>query len=278
MCPELFYCPEGTQLALACPNGYWTPWKAAESENDCITCPRGKWCNFSDMRANAAFMTWMKAQLSHDGFVMTDIPNVHLNQFWGDCANGYICLEGATTPTPNSPSDGGGYPCPIGHYCPAGVIVEMPCKPGTYQDQTLQSSCKPCPAGFYCPYFAMETPSEDFDAGFELECTEGYYCPQGSIYPTPCPAGTFNSPAGSDDDGDCDPCTATYYCDIVGQIAEADICADGYICTGGDARPASFNDIVTMSGSTATSSGQCPIGYSCTAGEADPIECISTTY
>jgi hypothetical protein len=132
----------------------------------------------------------------------------------------------------------------------------------------------------------METPTADFVAGFELECTEGYYCPQGSIYPTPCPAGTFNSPAGSDDDGDCLPCTATFYCDIVGQIAVADICADGYICTEGNSRPASFNDICSITvhsvGSnppvTVNSSGQCPIGYSCEGGAALPVICPSTTY
>lgn len=64
-------------------------------------------------------------------------------------------------------------------------------------------------------------------------CLAGSYCEGGDIYPTPCPVGTYNSPAGSDAVGDCLDCLATKYCDTVGQIDTSDICGDGFICLTG---------------------------------------------
>lgn len=60
--------------------------------------------------------------------------NLDISAYYGDCDAGYICLEGATKSNPDSAADGGGYPCPVGYYCPSGSIIEQPCLPGTYQD------------------------------------------------------------------------------------------------------------------------------------------------
>jgi len=54
--------------------------------------------------------------------------------YYGKCLDGYICLEGSIKPAPSVVSEGYGYPCPIGHYCPTGVVIEIPCPPGYYQD------------------------------------------------------------------------------------------------------------------------------------------------
>jgi hypothetical protein len=197
------------------------------------------------------------------------VPHI-TNLYYGDCSAGYICLEGATTSTPTSSTNGGGYPCPVGYYCPSGTIVPNPCKPGTYNDQTLQTtSCITCPAGYYCPDFAMQVSTT-------YPCTAGYFCLAGSIYPTPCPAGTFGSPASSVDSTACQACTATKYCDTVGQIDVADFCADGFVCTGGDDRSGPY--ITTYDFTTKTPSGQCPIGYKCPSGSADATECEATKY
>lgn len=73
-----------------------------------------------------------------------------------------------------------------------------------------------------------------------IPCLAGYYCPEGAIYPTPCPTGTFNSPASSTSVSACLACTATNYCGLVGQVAVTDVCAPGFICTGGDDRPGPY--------------------------------------
>lgn len=211
------YCTQGTQLAISCPNGYWTNWYGASSSNDCITCPRGKWCNFYDMSQYGPFQTWMAS--GYGTWSLDDLEDIEndplhpyysyhfLTNYFGDCDPGYICYEGATTPTPTSIAADHGYPCPIGFYCPIGATIEIPCAPGTYNDETLQFVCKACPAGNYCPDFGMTT---------YTTCIEAYYCEGSNIYPKPCPTGTYGSPAGSDSSDDCLACEATKYCDLVG--------------------------------------------------------------
>ena len=58
LCPQLMYCPEGTETAIMCSNGKWTAWRGASSSTDCITCSRGKWCNFKDMESDSTFLSW----------------------------------------------------------------------------------------------------------------------------------------------------------------------------------------------------------------------------
>ena len=38
-------------------------------------------------------------------------------------------------------------------------------------------------------------------------CWAGYYCPNGTDYPDPCPPGTFLETEGLGDESDCVPCS-----------------------------------------------------------------------
>jgi hypothetical protein len=197
ICPQIMYCPEGTETAIMCPNGYWTVWRGSQSSTDCITCERGKWCNFKDLETDNSFISWLTwnpewtlADILHP---VNGIPAV-VAAYYGDCSNGYICLEGATSSTPTDIATNRGYPCPIGHFCVAGETIETPCAPGTYNDQETRSSCFDCPAGYYCPDYGMSVP---------LICLEGYYCPGSNVYPTPCPTGTYGTSTGYDDVSQC---------------------------------------------------------------------------
>lgn len=67
-------------------------------------------------------------------FLLSDIDSNLLADYYGDCDEGYICLEGATSATPASLAENYGYPCPIGYYCVSGAVIETPCAPGTYND------------------------------------------------------------------------------------------------------------------------------------------------
>lgn len=137
LCPQLMYCPEGTETAIMCPNGKWTAWRGASSSTDCITCSRGKWCNFKDMESDVTFLSWLA---SHGDFTLQELQDTFVGIpatvafYYGDCDTGYICLEGATSNQPNTIAADSGYPCPIGHYCVAGATIETPCSPGTYND------------------------------------------------------------------------------------------------------------------------------------------------
>ena len=49
-----------------------------------------------------------------------------------------------------------------------------------------------------------------------FNCLAGYFCPTGSVYPTPCPADTYNSPAAAQTVAACLDCPATIYCMLTG--------------------------------------------------------------
>lgn len=68
----------------------------------------------------------------------------------GNCSAGYYCTSGAESSTPSSEEFAG--PCPAGYYCPEATVNPIPCEPGTYYNETLNTdpNCLPCPAGWYC--------------------------------------------------------------------------------------------------------------------------------
>ena len=75
--------------------------------------------------------------------------------YTGKCKQGYICLTGSSSPTPN---DGiTGYLCPKGSYCLSGALSERKCPPGSYMDVfgNFDPNCKACVAGTMCPRFGM---------------------------------------------------------------------------------------------------------------------------
>ena len=117
-----------------CPDGYWTPYRGAKASTECITCPRGKWCKFGTMFATTAFKALMANLGAYPGMASFTLDNpsltnlvaidpVLLSNYYGPCSDGYICLEGATSPTPTSIATQGGYPCEVGNYCPSGVTI-----------------------------------------------------------------------------------------------------------------------------------------------------------
>ena len=115
-----------------------------------------------------------------------------------------------------------------------------------------------------------------------LDCLAGSYCdgvdaannPEGEIYPTPCPPGTYNSPANSQFANQCLTCPDTKYCMFPGQLTPEDNCASGFICKTGNDRPGPY--IQTSDGST--TSGKCPEGAFCESGATSMTACLAGTY
>ncbi|CDI82519.1 hypothetical protein, conserved [Eimeria praecox] len=102
------------------------------------------------------------------------------------CAEGYVCLEGSNTRTPEDNIMG--YICPEGHYCPEGSFAEKQCPSGTFSSQG-QGSCTPCSAGTYClnPGSTRDGTNCPGKAGGTscVECPAGKYCSgEGNIAPT----------------------------------------------------------------------------------------------
>ena len=130
----------------------------------------------------------------------------------GLCTYGFYCTSGINTPAtcpPNSFIDKEGavgqgecQPCPGGRICPENSTVSEPCWAGwycmvnedpamcwngTYNDQpgmSDSSACLPCPAGYFCD----ETGISNYTT---KPCPLGYFCVNASIYPEPCPTGSY---------------------------------------------------------------------------------------
>ena len=137
------------------------------------------------------------------------------------CPQGYYCQ-----PTPIR--------CPRYHYCPAGVTVPIPCPNGTFTYDNMTglanaSQCLPCITGHYCRLgqiistcmggFFCKSGSPDpnpdgywppVEAG---PCPMGYFCPNGTKAPLPCPDNTMkNYTGGTGYASDCLSCPAGRYC------------------------------------------------------------------
>lgn len=97
-------------------------------------------------------------------------------------------------------------------------------------------------------------------------CPIGNYCPEGSIFTSPCPPGTYNIKTGLYDSRECTSCSAGYYCPFAGmsqkpedfftgtapscaRTATAGSCAE--TATGGDAVDTAACSAVTALNSNA---------------------------
>lgn len=179
ICPRGFYCLTGASTYEPCPQGTYGNESGLRREEDCSPCSPGTYC---------------------DG---TGIPRPR-----GPCAEGYYCIEGSNTSSPNAPGaprvpDSVGGVCPAGGYCPLGASFPSPCPAGTFGNRTGLASaddCTNCLIGYYCAGSSLPYPSGP--------CKAGYYCGSGSISPTQneCPAGTY-SDVGSGSCTDCSPGT-----------------------------------------------------------------------
>jgi hypothetical protein len=89
--------------------------------------------------------------------------------------------------------------CPAGYFCPDGAAYPVKC-PAGYACETADNALngvvgatttlgtlKPCPAGEYSGGNSLTAEADC------KPCWAGHYCVQGSIFPTPCPAGTHTA-------------------------------------------------------------------------------------
>jgi hypothetical protein len=152
-CPTGHYCPAQSATPILCPVEHFCPFDSSQP----IYCDRGYYCP----QGSSAQESCPLGYYSHDNrrsFEATCVPctaGVYSNDTSADqcfpCSAGSLCLGRAINPTPVS-IDEGGYPCPLGHYCPAGTLVALPCPTGTYAEVVgtpSQDECHPCAAGTY---------------------------------------------------------------------------------------------------------------------------------
>ena len=259
-CPAGFYCPLGTETSrqYPCPVGTFSNTTGLEAESECIDCTPGDYC---------------------------DAQN--LTQPSGKCFAGFYCSLKAIRGDPTDASEGGNE-CPEGSYCEEGSAAPVDCPKGTYSNVkrlTLESECTVCTSGFYCSQTGLNNPEGPCLAGYYCnngsqsdtpvsetygdECPEGFYCPQQSHTPTPCPEGSYNPDKRRIDSSSCADCEPGTYCGTSGLAAPTGNCTAGFYCTLG---------AVSSSPSNGSTGGICPEGFYCPTGSHTPLACRNGTY
>ena len=138
----------------------------------------------------------------------------------GPCDQGFYCNGSAKNPNQ--------YATPAGHYSLAQASFPVPCERGYYQSSERASSCNLCSKGSFCNRTGLSVPEN---------CLKGYYCPDGTKDPYPCPKGTFNAELSKGNETDCDQCPVGMYCGSTGLTEPTGKCFAGYFCLLGSPEP-----------------------------------------
>lgn len=302
-----YYCPAGTEFAhqYPCNNGTYQPYTTRDSDAACQICPAGKYCPNAGMAnhagncaggwyCTAGSWTDKPSILGNDtgsncfcpaqsiggkclartfcpsglstttactGGYYRDVDE--LSSVSGPCDAGYYCSSGSTMPNPVNETFGD--ICPKGHYCPAASASAIPCPEGyfsnSYGNENL-TNCLPCTAGMYCAGTGRALPNGN--------CTEGWFCPQGSTQPQPtgneCLAG-HECPEGS---GAESACPSGYYQPDVGK-GSCFICLAGMYCDQNEAIAEQQSGVGEASHGVVTPKA-CPAGYYCPPGTQTEFE------
>ena len=137
--------------------------------------------------------------------------------------------------------------CPTGWACPASNLSE-------FRDR--------CAPGYYCYMNATDVRPDGSD-GTGWVCPAGHYCLEGTLYPEPCPNGTYSNSERNTNLSNCLSCDPKYFCSQNGLTAPDGNCSAGFYCPGGD---------------TKGDSNPCDAGYFCPALSDFPQPCPSGTY
>jgi hypothetical protein len=129
-------------------------------------------------------------------------------------------------------------------------------------------------------------------------CPQGYYCPVGTEYPVPCPAGRFGATVGLASFDSCTITPAGYY-SIQASDSVTGLCEPGYYCPAGSTGPKQIPcpprhyrpeyggrevedcSLCVAGGYCPEASSQpliCPKGYFCVTGIAEPEPCAPGTF
>ncbi|WAR09797.1 hypothetical protein MAR_034873 [Mya arenaria] len=327
-CHPGFYCPEGTTYMIPCPEGTYRGSYSGKAESDCTTCDPGKYC--AGVNNTAATGDCDPGYYCNNG---SHIANP-VDGIIGDiCPIHHYCPTGSdlpkTCPTGMMANSTGNfecalctpgflcYPntepqiCPQGQYCPGSTDLVLitqgtDCPIGTYGHKEGLfdlSNCTACDAGSYCatPGAEVATPAVDDNVDYGL-CPKGYYCPEGTTSPNPCPAGTYGSSEQLQALSDCTDCDPGYSCPDQNMIAKGTICSagyysqedaeierafpllqqcsyevslsiPGYYCPEGSSSALPCNTGTYAQNEGSATCTQCPQGFYCTANTTDPVSC-----
>ena len=284
LCPAGFVCEEGTTDPVVVPPGYYAP-NGTKSLYQ-APCPEGTYLSTSGNDELA------DCQDAPPGTYALGVGNVDVEH----CDAGYFCANRSTSPTPTEPNEGGS--CGPGDSCPRGSSSRAACPGGSYcVDGTGVTGL--IRAGYYARRHSY-TPTPDNlrdDSGVLIgdEAPAGYYAPEGSARPIPCPAGRFSISIGNTNLSDCEFCLGGYICPSnataeletlspagsyapSGTVDDPLPCPEGSYCPEGSAEPIPCDSGTYQNRTGQSSCRQCPASYFCLQETIDPFICPKGFY
>ncbi|XP_038634726.1 uncharacterized protein LOC119954022 [Scyliorhinus canicula] len=211
LCPAGFYCPKGTEAAIACPANTIRLLSGGRQLEECQPCPPGHLCKegdpilyhcpagyFCDGVIQAPFQFPAGPQKCPI-YTYSNASGAASQAACQPCPPGYHCKETGSSTYENDL-------CPLGYWCPGKGGLAF-CPGGTLGNQAgaaFYKDCQPCPPGYYCPD-PRETGQPNI---IGVSCRAGYECPAGSVAEVPCRPGSYCSPMT----GNATVCPGGYFC------------------------------------------------------------------
>ncbi|KPP71461.1 hypothetical protein Z043_109635 [Scleropages formosus] len=291
MCPQGYYCEEGTATphGTPCPPGTAGSQLGQTSKAACKRCAEGRYCPA--------------------GSVFPGLPCARGRFCPAGTLEEVSCPKGAFTPhqgaailmNPNTRVCRSGVKdclkCPPGFYCPEGTSDPIPCQPGTFnplEGQDEAADCRACYPGKACTQTGLKAPDVDCLQGTYMKTVtsnpSSFSCPPGSSRPNApanaCPPGTMSERTDLADRSQCQPCPPRYACPrgTGGAQRPALSCFAGHYCPPGTMFPTQHKcPAGTWSQRSGLESegecGPCPRGWYCLTGAGAPSgRCSSGHY
>lgn len=224
LCDTGHYCPFNSTSAtqVQCPAGRYGATRGLTGPNCTAVCPLGHYCPAGSVLPTkcpaGVFGGYDGLRDAHCHPECTDGLCSSQNMLQSECAAGYYCEEGSTTPTHKECGA-------VDVFCPQGSSQPTPVADGHYSvgpTPLQRTSQLICEAGFFCRGgVKVQCPAGVYGSALGLtseECTApcpaGHYCPPQSHNGTlhRCPAGRYGSVTGLQSRVCEDHCAAGYYC------------------------------------------------------------------
>ena len=256
ICPDGYYCPEGTTKPIACKEGQKCSkgsstyslcpagtFNSKQQQTECVDCPIGYYCPTQGMTEPLP---------CPEGKICSSTRAVSsgMNCDAGKYCPGLVAFLNEEWMIGNKSMIHPEYPvnwareCPQGVYCLAGTGTEEPilgnpassqnCSSGYYNNQFGKTSCSKCDKGHECPIDGLKRP---------VPCKKGTYSDkEGMISCIKCPKGTYGCNETSTEKEECIKCPAGVVCYVDGLSIDDfafvdpnkwDFCPEGYTCVEG---------------------------------------------
>ncbi|KAJ7417001.1 hypothetical protein WISP_67321 [Willisornis vidua] len=219
VCPAGSYCPPGCPSPVPCPPGTYSNLSGLRSLQECLDCPPG-WGFHLEIFA-------------HKGIIAQLEPHTQKR-----CR--VLLAPGMDREEPRMPR--GACPVPLGFS--ATCLAKMLLWDFVHEEQVSQTLTEPqtraLVAHAHLGTSAQLVQVSHRDAPWALTqtgmeekggpCPVSHFCPEGSSFPSPCRAGTYNNLSRQ---AACSPCAAGYYCPENSTSYSTNPCPAGFYCPRG---------------------------------------------